>query len=61
MNLMRLFWFLRRLILAMQDLTAQNNDLLADTQEHVANLQRASSDIRNGKVLISHILRSRLI
>lgn len=58
---MRLFWFLRRLILAMQDLTAQNNDLLADTQVHVANLQRASSDIRNGKVLISHILRSRLI
>ncbi|KAJ9245959.1 hypothetical protein DTO027B5_7240 [Paecilomyces variotii] len=36
-----------RLILAMQDLTAQNNCLLADTQERVANLQRASSDIRN--------------
>ncbi|KAJ9268687.1 hypothetical protein DTO212C5_5294 [Paecilomyces variotii] len=36
-----------RLILAMQDLTAQNNGLLADTQERVANLQRASSDISN--------------
>lgn len=61
MNLMHLFRVLRRLILAMQDLTAQNNCLLADTQERVANLQRASSDISNGKVLISDILRSRLI
>lgn len=61
MNLMHLFRVLRRLILAMQDLTAQNNGLLADTQERVANLQRASSDISNGKVLISDILRSRLI
>ncbi|GAD96704.1 conserved hypothetical protein [Paecilomyces variotii No. 5] len=36
-----------RLLLAMQELTTQNNGLLADTQEHVANLQLACSDIRD--------------